>query len=208
MKKLIILPLVLLFLLSTATGCSSKEPDSWKDEYAAFLSEFPYFYGDNIDFRDNDSVIYSFSLRDLDNNGVPELLVFQNNSNGLNAVLTVYAFDGNVYEIGEYSNPKGSFVGGFRISDNPKFPGLFECWWGGGEDYYGYLPIKDGELIYESLWQNVLNTEPPQQIVLSNNKELIDESIRLYPPYESTDNLLEIYLINDENIGMFLAKDK
>ena len=37
--------------------------------------------------------------------------------------------------------------------------------------------------------------------VLTNNEQLFDESVNAYPPYEYTENLLEMYIINDDNIA-------
>ena len=200
MKKRILSLLIFLFALSII-GCSSEKPEAWQNAYETFLNDYEFLNDSDIIDLSDENTIYSYAVRDLDDCGVSELLLFQQDSrNALNAVLTVYSYDGNVYKIGQYSNLKGSFIGGFRLSENPLFPGLFEVWWGGGEDHYGYLSIEDGELVYEYLWHDDRTIEPPHQTMFSDNQEIINESFHLHLLDNSTDNLLEIYLINSENI--------
>ena len=74
-------------------------------------------------------------------------------------------------------------------------PGLFEMWHSGGEEHYGYLSIEDGELVYEYLWHNDRTVTPPQETTISDNQQLVDESIKLNPPYDSDDNLLELQFV-------------
>ena len=186
--------------LSILENDAATTKDGWKDAYAAVIR--------NIPSPTDDDVICVFACRDLDGNGVPELLLIQHNDAGFNAIMWVYSYDdGNVSKIGDYSNPKESFLGGFRFSDNPMFPGLFDCWWGGGVEYYGYFTIKDRKLESEYLWcddhSEMSGTLSKKEF--SNNRQLIDESINIYPPIEYTDNVLEMYEVNDENIGKILT---
>jgi len=62
------------------------------------------------------------------------------------------------------------------------------------------LTVKEERLIYEHLYDIDRTGEAQQQIVFSNDKQLIEESINANPPYEYTDNLLEMYPIDDDNI--------
>lgn len=169
-------------------------PMAWKEAYAEFLRNFPGL---------TDNVVRCFSLRDLDDNGIPELIIIQGNGVA-NAVLTVYSYDGNVYKIGDYTDPKIG-VSGLRISNNPIYPGLFTLWWGGGVEHYGYLKIGEGLLKHEDLWYMDRTKEPPQQNEISDDKQLINESIKAHPSYEYTDNLLNMHLINDDNINAIIG---
>ena len=198
-KKITFIACIFLLLISCKTQPllnTDNETEFWRDGYAVFLRNLPVL-GDNM--------IFSFFLRDLDNSGVPELMIVQMNQTAHDDVLTAYSYDGEVYKIGDYSNPKKSFTDWFRFSNSPAFPGLFECWVGGGVEHYGYLSVKEGKLTYEYLWYDDRTKEPPQQIEISGNKLLIDESIDAFPPYDYTDNLLETYLVNDNNIDGIIS---
>lgn len=187
------------------SGTSAEKPQAWQKAYAAFLREYPFIDDNAIPALGEDDRLFQFSLRDLDNSGVPELLVIQSDTDALDASFVAYTFDGTVHAIGEFKNKKGSFISGLRTSDNPLFPGLFESWNGGGEEHYGYLSLKDGRLAYEYLWRNDRTREPPHQTMLSDNQQLIEESISLYPLEDATDNLLELHWINDDNIKKVLG---
>lgn len=225
MKKLFVLIFVTLFAFSI-NGCISNnkvqsiseapvelEPsaqsklqptETWQDAYAAFLGEFPFLDEDKFSSIDREDIFFKFALRNLDNSGVPELLMFQLQKIGSNQVFTAYAYDGNVYKLGDYSNPKGSFVSWFRIPGNPMLPGLYECWHGGGQEYCQYLSVKEGELTCEYLWHMDRSGESPLLTELSDNKQLVSDSIDAFPPYDYSENLLEAHFINDENIDKIL----
>ncbi len=166
---------------------------TWQEAYVVFLRDFSVF-------TDNEP---SFSLRDIDNNGIPELIIVHEDGKTTDSVLTTYYYDGTVYKIGDYSDSKIG-VAGLRISDNPMFPGLFTSWWGGGVEHYGYLTVRNERLSYEYLWYIDRTTEPPRQKEISNKKELINESINAHSSNYYTHNLLEMYPINDENINLLL----
>ena len=136
------------------------------------------------------------ALRDLDKNGVPELIiVLVDEADG---ILKVYSYDNRVYKIGEYSDPKIG-ISGIRISENPEFPGLFNQWWGGGVEHYGYLEVREKRLIYEELWYMDRTGAAPYQSQVSNKEALIRESMNLFSD-EDMGNILDPVLINDENI--------
>jgi len=114
-----------------------------------------------------ESVINCFALRDLDGDGIPELLIIQQDGTALNAVLSVYSYAETVYKIGDYSNTGKSFKSVLRFSNNRIFPGLFDFWWGGGIEHYAYLTIKEGKLVSEYLWYEDRTVEPPQKNEIS-----------------------------------------
>lgn len=208
MKKFAV-PIFVIFFAVHMNGCAPNDSiqsniktlDMWQESYVAFLKEFPFISEDDHSPIDKDDIYYLFSLRDLDNNSIPELLIFQMSNAGIKEVLTVYTYDGGIYKLGDYSNPKGSFISWFCVSKNSMFPGLYETWNGGGLEYYQYLSIEDGELICEYLWVHDLTGESPVINVLSNNQELVDSSMDLFPKtFGETENVLEAYFINEETI--------
>ena len=137
------------------------------------------------------------ALRDLDKNGVPELIIVQVDE--ADGILKVYSYDNRVYKIGEYSDPKIG-ISGIRISENPEFPGLFNQWWGGGVEHYGYLEVREKQLIYEDLWYMDRTGAAPYQNQVSNKEALIRESMNLFSDDDDMGNILDPVLINDENI--------
>lgn len=158
---------------------------TWKEAYRAFLNDFQ---GDNQYNR------LHFSWRDLDNNGIPELIIEQARDDA--GILNIYSYDGCVFEVGNYSNPKIG-VAALRFSTNPEFSGLFTLWWGGGVEHYGYLTVKDRKLTYEDLWYIDRVNDIPQ-IEVSSDKNLINESVIA----ETTDdNILEMYAIDTIGIS-------
>ncbi len=171
------------------------ELETWQDAYAEFLRSFPVHA---------DKDVQTFSLRDLDNDGVIELIIIE--SDGVvEALLSVYSYDDNVYKVGDYTDPKIG-VAGLRVSNNSMFPGLFTLWWGGGVEHYGYLTIQEGKLISEDLWYIDRTKDLPYQFELSDNIELVNESINAHPPYDYSENLLEMYLLEEGNIAEVFRK--
>lgn len=177
---------------------STPAAETWWEAYSVFLEDYPV---------SNENEYYLFALRDMSNDTVPELIIVQKIYSTLSTIVTLYSYDSNVYKIGESDNPE-SYASSLRISDNPIFPGLFTCSWGGGVEHYGYLLIGKGHLVYEHLWDMDRTGDTPQEIDFSDEKELINESIKVYTDIyteaDTTDNLLDMEIINDENIDEVL----
>jgi hypothetical protein len=161
--------------------------ETWQNAYAVFV----------IEYREKSSWdILEFSLRDFDDNGIPELIIVETNGNGNDGVLTVFSYSGEIYKIGEYLDPKTA--AGYRISDNPLFSGLFTLWRGGGIEHYGYLSVIDGKLVYEDVWCDDHSKENRTIEEISSDKLLIKESMDAHPPYEYTENILKMHFLNDD----------
>ena len=177
----------------TVPSTAEKVFEPWNDAYASFLREFPV------------SAFYDYStffLRDLDNNGVPELSILQRKNEGQIKILSVYSYDAHedgVVKISERDDPN-SFAGAFRISNNPRFPGLFSCSWGGGVERFGYLSVKDKTLEFEIVWIYDHSIDTFMNIDASPNKELIKESMDAFPPYEYSGNLIVEHNIKEDDI--------
>lgn len=187
---LVILLICILNRKTYEIGESIKQTENtYMKAYEAYLRSFPEL---------NDYKYSSVALRDLDKNGVSELIIVQVDE--VDGILKVYSYDNSVYKIGEYSDSKIG-ISAIRISENPKFPGLFNQWWGGGVEHYGYLEVREKRLIYEDLWY-IDRTEPsPYQSNVSNNEALIRESMNIFSDDDYMGNILDTVLINDENIN-------
>lgn len=162
--------------------------NTYMKAYESYLRSFPELH---------DYEYSGVALRDLDKNGVPELIIVQVDE--ADGILKVYSYDNRVYKIGEYSDPKIG-ISGIRISENPEFPGLFNQWWGGGVEHYGYLEVREKQLIYEDLWYMDRTGAAPYQNQVSNKEALIRESMTLFSDDDDMGNILDPVPINDENI--------
>ena len=164
-----------------------KEPES---AYAAFLDnlysgdEDPrnlYESREEWDHDNNHSWInmeYYYALKDLDNDGTPELLIRTNWGN-----VAVYTFNDGLIKVGS------RHFGGTRLffSNNPAYPGIFVFYVGGGFEHYDYVAVKDNEFIYEELWNEdfsgasaALGLDRDRIEELSKDKGLIKESKNVY----------------------------
>lgn len=106
--------------------------------------------------------------------------------------ITVYTIDDTVVEVGDHNLVTGTTR--LLFSDNPSYPGIFSLFVSGGLEHYGYITIKDKNLIYEELWNedysgvsNELGLERERIEEISGNKQLIEESRKAY---EENKNLL------------------
>ncbi|MCL2773096.1 MAG: hypothetical protein FWD71_07075 [Oscillospiraceae bacterium] len=168
--------------------------------YAAFLANF---------HTESEKMIARFALRDLDNDGIPELLIVQENgSTGLDAVLSVYTYASyTICKLGDYSNAQTSFVSALWFSNNPMYPGIFDSCNDWDMDRYSYVYIKDRKLVSEELWDDDHTTGPPHKVEISSDRQLIDESVNVYADWYSRDNILEMYPINVINDAKIAAQN-
>ncbi|HOV25533.1 MAG TPA: hypothetical protein PK566_04130 [Pseudobacteroides sp.] len=173
MKKLLVyLSVLVIFLFSGCGKTESTLNEKGKVDYTTFLSGL-------YDNKSSDEELY-FSIRDLDNNGIPELVIARNGAN-----ITVYTYNDTVVEIGNHDFVTGTTR--LFCSDNPLYPGIFFYFAGGGLDHYGYLTIKDNKLMYEELWNEdysgvskELGISREKIEELSADKQIINESRKVY----------------------------
>ena len=173
----------------------NSDVSNWQTAYISFLKDFP---------APEDNEILEFSLRDLDGDGVPELIICQMDNAAYTKDLLVYSYENSIYKIGEFENA-GSYASALCITDNPMFGGLFLLWYGGGVERYGYLSVEDRELKYEYLFYYDRTVEPHNKGIISDNEQLVEEADNAFPPYDYYDNILEMYNIGDfDAFGVFL----
>lgn len=168
MKKSAFFMFALCFLLLTACSAGEKNRESESEAYKLFLQNCYKNETENV----------SYFIKDLDGNGVDELITIQNS----NIKITVYTFDGEVKELGN----RIFYTGTTRLlrSDNEKYPGIIYFFVSGGADHYGYITIKNGGYSEEELWTDNYSAYPEltdERITkISENKELIAESKSVY----------------------------
>ena len=142
--------------------------EKWEITYRAFLRE--------LYKNEHSDDILEFSYRDLNDNEVPELIVRRGGVD-----ITVYSYGNTLTEIGNYDFKTGTTK--LFFSKNPLYPGMFCFFVGGGLEHYGYVTIKDNELIVEELWnEDYSGISSELGIIrnrieeLSTDKQLIEES--------------------------------
>lgn len=180
-------------------GGNSKE---WQEAYTLFLKDFTLL---------EDYEICEYALRDVNADGVPELILLQSDRSA-KALLEIYSFKDGIFKTGEYKKIKvGSAL---RVSDNPQYPGLFEARWGGGIEHYGYITVEENVLVYEYLWFDNLAPEElaneygqPGKNRVSDNKELIELSEKLFSD-ESNDNILQMVILGEGKVQSVIDQIK
>ena len=159
----------------TRTQAATK---AWQDAYADVLLSPQGFYktygSENQAEYNRYKPYFTFSLQDLDNNGIPELIVRWDMSvDGYTC--DIYTYSKGIKELG-----KISLRDEFYISGNSKFPGLFYCAYAyNGSEAYGYVSIKNNKLKDEIFLQK------QNEVIIKNNKTLNAEmgKAKLLPKY-------------------------
>lgn len=190
-KALRLLAIILLFTIAL-TGCNISK--TWQKSYLDFFDNHPEFLTDDS---------YSFSVRDIDADTIPELILIKADEKEQTKHISVYSIADDVYKAGECESPN-SYSGSFYVSDDPNFPGLFSLKWGGGTEHYGYLTVADRQLLFEDLRSINRNTAPPEEKVLSDKKDLVNESMRIFASADTSDNILVTYRLTENNIDYLL----
>ncbi len=172
-KMLVYLAILAIFSFS---GCGKTErtlKEEAKVDYTTFLSDLY----DNKSSNDD----LDFSIKDLDNNGIPELVIAKNGMNNI----TVYTYNDIVVEVGNHNFASGTTR--LFSTDNSSYPGMFFYFASGGLDHYGYITIKDNKLMYEDLWNEdysgiskELGISRKRIEEFSADKQLINESRKVY----------------------------
>ena len=125
----------------------------------------------------------SYYIRDLDNNGVDELIIKTPGEYGIS--IAIYRFQNHVTKIDSFDTITGTSR--FFLSDNPVYPGIFTFHVGGGLERYNYITLKDNALSFEKLWDDdfsgitqLLQEDRPKIVEYITDKQMIAESKKLY----------------------------
>ncbi len=123
----------------------------------------------------NPENIWGFYVKDLDNNGVDELIVHHSGK----VEISFYTFDGTVKLIEKHD----FLTGTTRLleTNDEAYPGLICFTVGGGANHYVYLTIKDGKLSFEKIWDdNYSGTYDTPTTEYTTDKKLIEVSANAY----------------------------
>ena len=118
----------------------------------------------------------TFLIRDLDGNGVEEL-IYRHQA----LEVTFYTYDNGIKKIDYHDFQTGTTR--LFVSDNPAYPGFFEFHIGGGLEYYNYITIENAALNFKKLWDDDFSDsyEGRDKIVeYTTDKQMIAESKKLY----------------------------
>lgn len=174
-----------LILLIALTGCGKTDASSTNstasakeqtnsaqsgEAYQAFLKDL---YDTSSEKECADTFYY---IRDLDNNGVDELMTFHE---GLE--MTVYTYDNGVKKLDFHDFATGTTR--LFCSEVPSYPGFFEFHVGGGLERYNYITLKNNALSFEKLWDDDFSDSyesRPKIVEYVTDQQMIAESKRLY----------------------------
>ena len=189
MKKLNILIIIFIFILTSCgkTAPPEVEPSNTflfgavaneniydlsdlSNAYKDFLSE-PTGYAEDGHFAE------SYAIADLDNDGVPELIiVYYNRIEGGSIFANIY--DAKLHLLGHRVD---MYYKTCYLSQNPSYPGVFAE--GGRNSRFGcdYWYIADGGFICEPLWTYSFDPDTDEMVYteISSNTLLIAESKKI-----------------------------
>ncbi len=130
----------------------------WRDAYAEFLKSL-YVKSEDTDKS------FEYVVRDMDNNGVPELVLLNNEMK-----VTVYTYITEVKKIG--SIDFGTATTQFFYTTEPVYSGIIYCHEGGGLEHYGYLRFENEKITREELWNEDYSGISKE---LGKNRDKIEE---------------------------------
>lgn len=195
-KKRLLVVLVFFLVLGFTSVFSmpifAEKNLGWQYAYVEFLGgpNGPYeFYSPETKMTGHEEIKYYnemrpyfyFSLRDIDNNSIPELIVrWDQGAAGHAADVYTYS-NGNVKYLGFYT--ESGAVNSTGISDNPKHPGLFSGYGRRNDAVNTYITIKNNELVEE-----VINGYDHDYEAIIYNSGLYTEldKIKIIPDYKFT----------------------
>ncbi len=132
------------------TAVSSQTPSpssSDNSSTASYTAEKTYASGDYMKMLDDVYggcwLGYGYAFKDIDGDGSEELLATQN------TVVTAYDCKGEITEIGNIRFSTGTLQ--LLYTGDEEYPGIVTFTVGGGKNHYGYMTIKDGELVNDPI---------------------------------------------------------
>ena len=172
----VLIIVVLMLFVAILPGCAGQRPKGngsvSAELRAAYMDFLPQLYSPG-------GGVQAFALKDLDNDGVCELIVNQDLD------VAVYYYDSAVNLAG--NRFFGTATTRFLFSNNPDYSGIFTFNLGGGIEHYGYMTVKDNRLVWQELWNldysgvsSESGEEPGRILEISDDKRLIEESRTVY----------------------------
>lgn len=181
MKKKMRIVLLMLLAISMLFGCQNKQNQS-SDTTSANANVQEAYRNFLLELYEQDSATNtnSFLIRDLDGDGVEEL-IYRHKA----LEVTFYTYDNGIKKIDYHDFQTGTTR--LFVSDNPAYPGFFEFHVGGGLERYNYITIKDNALIFEKLWDDdfseirfAASLNRDKIVEYTTDKQMIAESKKLY----------------------------
>lgn len=204
LSMVVALCMVLGLMSMLPTRAQAASTTAWQDAYVDVLKNPEKYNKDNSLYDGDNYNLYkehaNFSLRDIDNNGVPELIVNWG-IGGTHSHFEVYTYDNEVKDCGYIASKSNPLI----VSDDPKFPGLFYC----SDAYYGseihrYATTKGNKLTDDIIWQTTgkPSSDGGERVVTINinNETLVAEyrKQKQLPYYSISD--FDIANINYNNV--------
>lgn len=189
--------------LSELSGQSEGDADASQEEWKKAYEEKL----DGIYEQKKDGVWYYYTVRDLDGNGVPELILHRSSSSGRK--MMVYSYEQGIQKI----STDEDYISGttmLLVTDHPSYPGIIYFHVGGGLERYDYLSVVDQTLHWEELWNEdysgiseELGYDRERILEISEDATLIQESKKAY---ETRNELLFQELEQHNEIEMLEGK--
>lgn len=142
----------------------------------AYISLMDELYKSNV----SGSSDYQFVLKDLDNNGINELIIVKGGTD-----VEIYTFDNRVIKVGEHDFTTATTK--LLFSKKTEYSGIFYFFVGGGYEWHGYISMSNNQMEIEELWNEdysdiaqILGEERGKIEYFSSNEALIQESKKVY----------------------------
>lgn len=160
--------------VATEAHKETPEPEQWEAPYTEFLDDL------QEKVQSDSESVYSYAIKDLDNNGIPELLVKKNGT------LSAYTYENQaVKHLGDSDEYGGT--GRYLSSGDDEYSGMIIFCVYAGLEHYEYMTIKDNQLVTEELWNEdysgiskELGKDRERIEELSSDKQLIALSKKAY----------------------------
>lgn len=191
---LVALLLIVGLLYIPSTPVQAAKDTEWQEAYVEVLNSPNEFYriSGSKDLSEYSRMKSSlnFSLRDIDNNGIPELIVCWSDYPTA-TIYGIYTYFNGIKSLGDI----GMETADLFISDKPEFPGLLTYSYSyNGNEFFEYTTIRNNELSSEAIWQKIVKQSPNEEVeVITDNKPLVAELRKEIP--------LPHYPITDANIN-------
>ena len=171
------------------------QDESWKKAYQQFLDNKEYLNTDNIydgDYGEIEDPI-SFSLYDMDLDGIPELFYFTGSAYYWDSLTFVYSYDNGKVTLLEETLASKDIVC-YRHGRQTDYPGLFYNWGNPGNGGISYV-YKDGNIpVREEVYSETpLRNDPKGREGF--NREVKDN--KLYIANEMADDVLYFVTVDD-----------
>lgn len=145
--------------------------EEWKSAYQDYLNKIYKSY------KNPDKRLWYF-CKDVDQNEIPELFVFDYDSLDSDEMMKAYTYQKKaVVEIGSRCITGTTML---LYSEDSACPGIFTFDVGGGLDRYGYITVQNGKLSETDLWTETIEEEGGRKNEISSDKRLIRESKKVY----------------------------